>query len=78
MSNSVSMVGRIHTCVEMEDAIGCWGWIELDEHTAIGYKILGNPGRNLLNISKVGQRVVFFGELHGKPVEIIVNSWILC
>lgn len=76
--NTVLLRGDVVTCCELEDAIGCWGWVTVDEDTAIGFKVYGPAGLRFLATmkeGKTGRTVIFFGELHGKPAEVVVNFW---
>lgn len=77
--NSVFVRGIMTHCCQLEDSIGCWGWIQLDEETSIGFKVFGDTGLQLLNTIRGGssRRVIFWGELVGKPAEISVEYWMI-
>jgi hypothetical protein len=77
--NSTFTRGTVTHCCTMEDSIGCWGWIELNEETSIGFKVFGEKGLRLLETMRGGssRRVILWGELTGKPAEILVEYWMI-
>ena len=78
--NTILLRGDVVTCSQLEDAIGCWGWIAVDEETAIGFKVYGQSGLRFLETmtkDRSDRRVIFFGELRGKPAEVVVNFWMI-
>jgi len=77
--NSVLLRGEITHCLQLEDSIGCWGWIQVNDETAIGFKAYGDKGLRLLDVMRSGssKRVILMGELVGKPAEISVEYWMI-
>jgi hypothetical protein len=70
--NSVLVRGEVTHCAPLSDT--CFGWIRLNSETAIGFK----AGRDFLEVYRNGaRRVIFSGELQGKPAEIIVGYWMV-
>jgi len=73
--NTVLVRGEITHCAPLSaGSETCFGWIRLNSETAIGFK----AGRDFLEVYRNGaRRVIFWGELHGKPAEIIVSYWMV-
>lgn len=79
--NTVLGRGLVTHCTPFslsEGETGCWGWIALNEETAIGFKIFGELGERFLQSFRGGSnRAIFWGELQGKPAQIIVSYWMI-
>lgn len=68
--------GEVTHCLELEDAIGCWGWLRMDPETSISFHIYGEIGLRFLNvIGRQSRRALFGGKLSGKPAMYIVDYW---
>ena len=75
--NHVLFTGTVTHCMRLEDSIGCWGWIQSGDETAIGFKAYGDAGIRLLEamVATKSKRVLMTGILNGKPAELITEYW---